>query len=177
MSRICPRICPNCQYARKATDSAPDWQCPSCQLAYNKAAGAPVTADYGRLAPVARAPAARGGAGKWLLLLLLVAGVFWFGKPAWLAGTPGQAKATAGRAQPEVVLYATSWCGYCAATRDFFAAHGIAYSELDIEASSSAYEGHRRLGGNGVPLVVIGDEIIHGYNESALRSSLKPWLK
>lgn len=177
MSRICPRICPNCQYARKATDSAPDWQCPSCQLAYNKAAGAPVSPDYGRSVPVARTAGARGGAGKWLLLLLLAVGAFWFGKPAWLSGSPGQAKATAARAQPEVVLYATSWCGYCAATRDFFSAHGIAYTELDIEASSSAHEGHRRLGGNGVPLIVVGDEVIHGYNENALRASLKPWLK
>lgn len=31
------RACPNCKYIRKATDTAPDWQCPSCNIAYNKA--------------------------------------------------------------------------------------------------------------------------------------------
>lgn len=31
--------CPNCQYQRKATDNAPDWQCPACGVAYAKAMG------------------------------------------------------------------------------------------------------------------------------------------
>jgi len=28
--------CPKCSYTRKPEDNAPDWQCPSCQVAYNK---------------------------------------------------------------------------------------------------------------------------------------------
>ena len=64
-----------------------------------------------------------------------------------------------------------------AATRELFAAGGIRYSEQDIEKSSSAAEGHRRLGGNGVPLIVVGDEIIHGYDEARLRRLLRHWLK
>lgn len=39
--------CPKCGYVRLATDAAPDWQCPSCQVAYAKAkasAGEPVAA-------------------------------------------------------------------------------------------------------------------------------------
>jgi len=31
--------CPNCRYQRKQTDSAPDWQCPACGVAYAKAMG------------------------------------------------------------------------------------------------------------------------------------------
>jgi uncharacterized protein len=31
-------ICPKCQYLRVATDTAPDWQCPKCGVAYNKVA-------------------------------------------------------------------------------------------------------------------------------------------
>jgi TPR repeat protein len=30
------KICPKCAYQRKASDSAPDWQCPSCGIAYAK---------------------------------------------------------------------------------------------------------------------------------------------
>ena len=60
---------------------------------------------------------------------------------------------------------------------ELFAAGGIRYSEQDIEKSSSAAEGHRRLGGNGVPLIVVGDEIIHGYDEARLRRLLRHWLK
>jgi len=33
-----PRVstCPKCRYTRKPEDYAPAWQCPSCQVAYNK---------------------------------------------------------------------------------------------------------------------------------------------
>jgi hypothetical protein len=30
------KICPKCQYHRKASDQAPDWQCPACGIAYSK---------------------------------------------------------------------------------------------------------------------------------------------
>lgn len=30
------QTCPKCSYTRKPDDNAPDWQCPSCQVAYNK---------------------------------------------------------------------------------------------------------------------------------------------
>ena len=29
-------ICPKCHYERKPVDHCPDWQCPSCGVAYNK---------------------------------------------------------------------------------------------------------------------------------------------
>jgi len=31
-------VCPKCQYKRTAADNGPDWQCPSCGVAYSKAA-------------------------------------------------------------------------------------------------------------------------------------------
>jgi uncharacterized membrane protein YhaH (DUF805 family)/ribosomal protein L37AE/L43A len=31
-------VCPKCQYERTAADHGPDWQCPSCGVAYSKAA-------------------------------------------------------------------------------------------------------------------------------------------
>jgi hypothetical protein len=30
------QTCPKCHYTRQPHDHAPDWQCPSCQVAYNK---------------------------------------------------------------------------------------------------------------------------------------------
>jgi uncharacterized membrane protein YhaH (DUF805 family)/ribosomal protein L37AE/L43A len=35
-----PTICPKCQYKRTAADNGPGWQCPSCGVAYSKAAAA-----------------------------------------------------------------------------------------------------------------------------------------
>lgn len=175
------QICPHCKHLRKAAEAAPDWQCPACQRAYNKV-GQPAQQGLA-ISPVriARAPESGGGIGKWLLVAALVGGAYaWFGpgsESAAKTSATGQAARSAAAPQPAVTLYATSWCGYCAATRDFFASNGIEYTELDIETSSAGAEGHRRLNGNGVPLIVVGDTVIRGYSVDELRAQLRPWLK
>lgn len=169
------QICPHCTYMRKDSDDAPDWQCPRCEKAYAKAGGSPPPPEsfrqYGH-----NVEASRGGGGKWLLLVLVVGGALWFGRPLLTPHAVAVASSQA-TGQPAVHLYATDWCGYCKATRQFFAANGIRYVEHDIEKNSDALLMHRKLGGNGVPLVVIGDEVIHGYNEASMRELLRPWLK
>jgi glutaredoxin len=171
------RVCPNCRYVRQPTDSAPDWQCPACEMAYNKGAGAVMTESYGRYVAAPAKKPAPGSVGKWLLIVFAVALGVWAGKPIWQASAGIEARQAARPGeQPSVILYATEWCGYCAATRKFFAAKGIRYTELDVEKSAAARDQHRRLGGNGVPLIVVGEELVHGYDEARLRSLLKPWL-
>ena len=39
-----PVTCPKCAYVRKPADTHPDWQCPSCGVAYAKASGMPALA-------------------------------------------------------------------------------------------------------------------------------------
>lgn len=166
------RVCPHCQHARQPGEEAPDWQCPACQKAYVKA-GAALPPE--KLIPYGPNVVPRSaGWGKWLLVLLACGAAFWFGRPS--SSQPAiRAEAVAG--QPAVVLYATEWCGYCKATRAFFAANGIRYTEYDIEKSATALSEHRKLGGHGVPLIVVGDEVIKGYNEQTLRQLLGPWLQ
>jgi mycoredoxin len=75
--------------------------------------------------------------------------------------------------QGEVVLYATSWCGYCKATRDLLSREGVKYREFDIEASAEGAKLYRALGGRGVPLLEVGDQLIRGYNEKQILAALK----
>lgn len=169
------QICPHCAYVRKASDTTPDWQCPSCEKAYSKAGGElppPTLRQYAANSE----PRRSGGMAKWLVFLLLLGAAFWFARPLLQQRTMSPEAALAA-GQPEVVLYATDWCGYCKATRAFFAANDIRYVEYDIEKSSEAYQQHKKLGGRGVPLIVVGEEVIGGYNEAALRQLLGPWLK
>lgn len=171
------RNCPNCGYTRKASDTAPEWQCPACEKAYNKGAGADVDDNYGRYAPARRPTTQGGGFVKWLLLLAVLGGGAWAVRPLWSGASSSSVASIQRGEQPDVLLYATEWCGYCAATRSLFAAQGIRYTELDIEKSSVGYDGYRQLGGNGVPLILIGENVVHGYDESRLRKLLKPWMK
>ena len=72
-----------------------------------------------------------------------------------------------------VTLYGTEWCGYCTRTKKFLDAKGIPFIELDIEKSAEASAEFYRLGGRGVPVVTVGDQVIHGYNLRGVRAALE----
>lgn len=70
-----------------------------------------------------------------------------------------------------VVMYATAWCPYCAKARAYFKRTNTAYVEHDIEKSADAHAEFRRLGGRGVPLILVGSEKLRGFNELAFESA------
>ena len=76
------------------------------------------------------------------------------------------------QAATAVVMYATSWCPYCAKARAYFAKKGIAYTEYDVEKSPSANAEFRRLGGRGVPLILVGREKMRGFSEEGFDALL-----
>lgn len=65
-----------------------------------------------------------------------------------------------------IVMYTTSWCGYCKKARKYFAANNIRYIERDIETSAQAKREYDRLRGTGVPVLRIGETIMRGWSES-----------
>lgn len=71
-----------------------------------------------------------------------------------------------------VVLFSTHSCGYCKKARRYLEGQGVAYQEFFIDDSEQAYDQFKDLGGRGVPLLVIGDEVIKGYNPSAISEAL-----
>ena len=64
----------------------------------------------------------------------------------------------------EVVMYGATWCGYCAQTRQYFAANGIRYTEHDIENSDEGRRGFAASGARGIPLVLIDGTQVQGFN-------------
>jgi glutaredoxin len=69
------------------------------------------------------------------------------------------------------VMYATAWCPYCAKARAYFKRTNTAYVEYDIEKSADAHAEFKRLGGRGVPLILVGSEKLRGFNELAFESA------
>lgn len=72
-----------------------------------------------------------------------------------------------------VTLYSTAWCGYCTKVRNILNRHEIPFIERDVEKNADAGRAFERLGGRGVPVVTIGDRVVHGYNYSRLRKLLE----
>lgn len=72
----------------------------------------------------------------------------------------------------KVEVFVTSWCGYCKKMERFLTEKGIEYIRYDIEKDEAAAREYRQIGGRGVPVVRIGDSLIHGFNPEAVMSYL-----
>jgi glutaredoxin len=73
----------------------------------------------------------------------------------------------------KIVMLAADWCGYCRKLQAEFEREGVRYRVLDVDEE----EGDRAasaLGTRGVPVTVIGQEVIHGYDTAAIKSRLEP---
>ena len=64
----------------------------------------------------------------------------------------------------KVILYATSWCGYCKKARKLLADNNIDYFEYNIENSTEGHRQYKAIGGRGVPVLLINGEVVKGYN-------------
>jgi glutaredoxin len=71
-----------------------------------------------------------------------------------------------------VVLYTTKWCPYCRSLRLYLDAYRIPYKEHDVEKSLSGFMGFWALRGRGVPVSVIGPDVVYGYDMARINRSL-----
>ena len=72
-----------------------------------------------------------------------------------------------------VVIYSTSWCSVCKTAKRYMDSKGIKYREVDVEKSKEGAAEYRQQGGDGsVPLIVIGDKKVKGFDPHAFDSIL-----
>ncbi len=65
--------------------------------------------------------------------------------------------------QVRAVIYGTKDCPFCKETQSYLDAKGIHYVFLDVQMSTEAASQHARLGGGGVPAILIGSRRIRGF--------------
>ena len=63
-----------------------------------------------------------------------------------------------------VVMLSNTWCPYCARARAFFSEHAIAFCEYDTEHSARGAALYTHFNGRGVPVIIAGGEVMHGFN-------------
>jgi glutaredoxin len=68
----------------------------------------------------------------------------------------------------QVVLLAASWCGYCQRLKAEFDRAKVPYRELDVEDGGEGEKAYDALDGSGVPITVVGQEVVHGYDAQRL---------
>jgi glutaredoxin len=87
------------------------------------------------------------------------------------AAPAGQAQAQTRRrvGHGPVVMFSAEWCGYCRKARSYFQANGVTFRERDVEKDSAARREYERLGGSGLPLILVGDKRLMGFSEESFR--------
>jgi glutaredoxin len=76
-----------------------------------------------------------------------------------------------------VTMFSTSWCPHCKRAKAYFAQKGVSYREVDIEASDAGRREFAGYGGSGVPLIIVGEQRMRGFDAGAmdrLLASAKP---
>lgn len=74
---------------------------------------------------------------------------------------------------PRIVLYGTSWCGYCAALRREFRVNKIDFLDVDVEKSSEQNLLCETLGINGYPATWVGYHRVRGSDLAAVKDAMK----
>ncbi len=72
----------------------------------------------------------------------------------------------------KVELYITDWCGYCKQAVAYVKSRNIPHVIYDIEKDEAARKRFLRLGGSGVPLIMVGNRRMSGFSPQLLEQYL-----
>ena len=76
-------------------------------------------------------------------------------------------------ADKKVVIYTTPTCPWCHRAKDYLSRKGINYTERNVaadrEAAKEMIDKSKQMG---VPVIIVGDEVVVGFNQSKLDSLL-----
>jgi glutaredoxin 3 len=75
--------------------------------------------------------------------------------------------------QARITLYSTRNCSHCRRAKAFLQEHHIPFSEQDVERNRRAQLDFMRAGGRGVPLILIGDQPLQGFEPRQLQRALR----
>jgi len=74
----------------------------------------------------------------------------------------------------DIVVYSTSWCGFCHQIKSWLTDKGLDFDEVDVEADHQAakeiIEATKQMG---VPVTKIKDSYIVGFDRAKLEQALK----
>jgi len=78
-------------------------------------------------------------------------------------------------ADKKVVIYSTPTCPYCKRAKDYLSQKRISYVEHNVaEDKDAVKELIQKSGQMGVPVILIDDEVVVGFNQTLLDKLLLP---
>jgi len=76
-------------------------------------------------------------------------------------------------ADKKVTVYSTPTCPYCKRVKDYLTQKGVSFSDYNVaEDREKAKEMIDKSKQMGVPVIVVGDDVVVGFNQAKLDSLL-----
>lgn len=73
----------------------------------------------------------------------------------------------------KVTIYSTPTCHFCQMAKEFLKEQGIGYAEFNVAQDlEKRQEMIQKSGQMGVPVILVGDELIVGFDKERLESAL-----
>ena len=72
----------------------------------------------------------------------------------------------------KIKVYTSSTCPYCVMAKEYLAEKGLEYEEKNVQTDKAARQELMKMGYTGVPVVVIGDEEIVGFDKAKIYEAL-----
>lgn len=73
---------------------------------------------------------------------------------------------------PRITLYTTDRCAHCRAAKAFFTQHRLGFREANVSRDRRAQKEFERLGARGVPVILVGERRLNGFDPDKLRRLL-----
>jgi glutaredoxin 3 len=73
----------------------------------------------------------------------------------------------------KVLIYTTPTCHFCHMAKDYFTEHNIPFEDYNVATDlAKRKEMVEKSGQMGVPVIVVGDEVIVGFDQARLQEKL-----
>ena len=87
---------------------------------------------------------------------------------------PGPIKNKLFKKNKKVEIFVTDWCPYCKSLEAFLKNKNIKFTRYNIETHTQGKRLYKKLGGKGgVPLTLIGDQLIQGFAPNKILEALE----
>lgn len=70
----------------------------------------------------------------------------------------------------KVVIYSSDSCGYCHKAKQFLKDNGVDFTEKKVDLDQEAQKEMLKMKAQGVPVIVVDDEIIMGFDQTRLEA-------
>lgn len=67
-----------------------------------------------------------------------------------------------------VKIYTSTTCAYCHAAKEYLEEKGVSYEEKNISTDSDAKKELISMGYMGVPIIMVDDDVVEGFNKNKL---------